>query len=142
MLSSINQFLSTVIFADFEFVPIILAFDVCAFKAEQCSWIHCTSRRYTTYKTSTYGSPNFFRFTNFNTCVTNSICWCWVNKHDIILILIIICHHTYNALSIYSTSLWISRCYAKYLHSLVTDDLMSSWQIIHSWGLKRSLFAI
>ena len=53
VLSSINQFLSTIIFADFEFVPIFLVFDVCTFKAERCSWIHCTSRRYITYKTST-----------------------------------------------------------------------------------------
>jgi hypothetical protein len=68
-----------------------------------------------------------------------------VNKHDIIIILIIICHHTLNALRNYSASLWISaaRCtLSRQISALVTDGLVSYWQIMHSWGSKRPSIAI
>ena len=64
-----------------------------------------------------------------------------VNKHDIIIILIIICHHTLNALRNYSTSLWILAArftLSRQISALVTDGLVSSWQIMHScWASKR-----
>ena len=68
-----------------------------------------------------------------------------VNKHDIIIILIIICHHTLNALRNYSASLWMSaaRCtLSRQISALVTDGLVSYWQITHSWGSKRPSIAI